>query len=161
MGPGRAGGDDDPVDPVVLEEPLHLVLGVLGTGKEVVVGEDDIGKPFCIFLNLGDVHDAADVYAAIADKDADPRFLSIDISLVRELLDDEIFSPRPGDERCRLAGRSAGGGHRFGDILGGFAGAACVDPFTRGEEGIFYTSLDKAVSVELYTQRSGKFAKVL
>ena len=92
MGSRRTGCHNNPVDLVFIDDLLHLVLRVLGTGKEVFIGEDHIGKCLRVGLHLGHIDNAADVDAAVADKDTDPRFFLVNIFLFREFKNNEVFA---------------------------------------------------------------------
>jgi len=82
MGPSGARCHDDPVKRFFMDDVFDLLLGVLGTGEKVLIGEDDIGESFGVVLHIGDIDDTPDVDAAIADKDADPRRLARDIPFI-------------------------------------------------------------------------------
>ena len=46
----------------------HLVLGILGTGKEIFFGIDHVGQSLGVVYHLGDTHNTADIDPAVADK---------------------------------------------------------------------------------------------
>ena len=72
MGFGAAGGHDHAVQLVLDDLFLDLVLSVLRAGKQVLIRIDDIRQGCRIFVNCRNIHDPADIDAAIADKDPDP-----------------------------------------------------------------------------------------
>ncbi len=69
---GRAAGDDHPVQVVLQDLLTYVLLGVLGAGVQVALGVHDIGEAPRVLHHRRDVHNAPDVYAAVADEDADP-----------------------------------------------------------------------------------------
>ena len=72
MGPRRAGGHDNTVEPFLFNGLTDSALGIFAAGEQVFRGMDDLGKTFCVFPYPGDIHDPADIGAAVADKDTDP-----------------------------------------------------------------------------------------
>ena len=64
VGPWGAGGHHNPVEPLFLNGLHHLVDGVLGTGKEVILGKDNPGQGPCVLGNLFNIHHACYVYPA-------------------------------------------------------------------------------------------------
>jgi hypothetical protein len=73
--PGCAGGDNDPVQPVLVDEAAQAALGVLGAGEEGVVHMDHVRKGLGRLGNGAHVDHPGDVDPAGADEDADARRL--------------------------------------------------------------------------------------
>ena len=134
VGPRRAGGDDHPVQAVLLDRLLDLLLGILRAGVEIFVHVHHVGKRAGVLLHAGDVDDPADVDPAVADEDADPGRLPRHVAFGRVLL-------RPGERPARLREeggcrfrRRAGLDDRFRDVLRALKDAAGENAFPRGGE---------------------------
>ena len=127
MGFRTAGGDDHPIQLVLEDLILDLGLGILAAGEEVVVDKDYARQGCRIFLQAGNIDDAGDIGAAVADKDADPRFQAGDVDLFRNHPFLGVRSPCRGYLAAGKTRRGAGFGHRSGDILRSLEGAAGED----------------------------------
>jgi len=138
VGPGGAGGDDHPVQPVFPDLFLEHLLGVLRAGIEAVGMIDHPLHAFGGLLDLGHIDHRADIDAAMADKDADADLILLRLLLGVGLVD-YALPPLPGQH----AGGDAGGGRCLGDafrnILGSLEGTGDDDPLAaclqRGEGG--------------------------
>ena len=161
VGAGRAGGDDHAGQFVLLDHFAHLDGRILGTGEEVVRCIDDIGQGLGVFHDRGHIHDAADVNAAMANKDARPRADAPDVVLQRHFFLAGQRSPT-GSEKSLGAGCGAAGFHDcFRDILGSAEGAADKDAFPRGLDGILQSGLAEAVLLKLHAEGFGQFSGLL
>ena len=128
MGPGRTGGDDDPVEPLLLYHLSDPLLRVLGTGEEVVLGIDHMRERLDVLPYRRHIHHRPDVDPAVTDKDPDPRFLPAHIPLRGICLLLEECAPARGDGLRREGRGPACLGHGLGYVLGTLKGAADVDP---------------------------------
>ncbi len=132
MGLRAAGRHDHAVELVLFDDLLHLILGILGTGKQILLGMDDVGQLFGIFGHPFDIHHTGDVHPAVADEYPHPGILVDDIDFLRNF-------HAAGQ---RIAGRSqtgAGGtggrtglGNGAGNVFGFLEYAAGVDTGPRG-----------------------------
>ncbi len=127
VGPRGARSHHNPVQAVFFDGLLDLFLGILGTGKEVFLGMDDLRQACSVAAHLRHVHDTADIDAAVADENADAGCLSGYILFRRERLQGEVLPSRIVKERCGLRGCRASINDGFGDIFRRFAGAAGVN----------------------------------
>jgi hypothetical protein len=71
MGPGEQEATTTRLRLCSSDHLLHLVLGVLGAGEQVVLHMDHIGQGGGIFPDRRDIGHPADIDAAVADKDPD------------------------------------------------------------------------------------------
>jgi hypothetical protein len=71
-----------------------------------------------IFLHRRDVHDAADVDAAVANEHADAGFLAGHIDFCGQFHRLDVRTPCQGQAGTGQTGRGAGFGHRTGMSLG-------------------------------------------
>jgi hypothetical protein len=127
VGPGAAGGHHHPVELVFGDGRQDLVLGVGGTGEQVLVGQDHPRQGGDIFGEGRDVDDPADVDAAVADKDAHPGFLALHVDLRGQF---PFFDGRaPGRAQEFTGGGRGGGGlhDRLGNVFGALEDAADID----------------------------------
>jgi len=90
VGLGAAGGHHHAVEAVFLDFFLDLILSVLATGEQVLVGVNDVRKAFRIGAHGGHVHHTANVDPAVADEHPDPRFLFGDIPLLGNLFKSSV-----------------------------------------------------------------------
>src|SRR5208337_2576422 len=105
----RAGGNDHPVEVLLLYDLHQPILGILGTGEEVFLDVDDIWKRLCVFDDFGNPDNTRYVYAAIADEYTDLRRLRTYVALLRESFFPDQRVSRPG----KFARRSACGSRSF------------------------------------------------
>ncbi len=124
VGSGRAGRHHHPVEPVLLDHLPHLVLGVLGAGKQVGLGIFDIGESFGVFHHRGHIRHLADIKAAVADKYPDPGELGRNVPLRRKDLFPDQGVPGLGQQLRRGCRGRAAFHHRLGDIFGAVKEAA-------------------------------------
>ena len=80
----RAGGNDHPVEVLLLYDLHQPILGILGTGEEIFLDVDDIGKRLCVLDDFRNPDHTRYVYAAIADEYADPGGLGAYVALLWE-----------------------------------------------------------------------------
>ena len=111
-----------------LDDIQNLALGVSGAGEQVLVGHDHLRQGGHVFGEGRDVDHAADVDAAVADEDADPRLLALDVPLRRQLFDLQLCAPGRSQEFAGGGGRGRGLHHQLGDILGTLEGPTDKDP---------------------------------
>jgi hypothetical protein len=71
----RTAGDDHPVEIVVEDVLLDLLLPRLGTGVDDVLGHDHALGPGHVVGDLPAIHGLGDVQPAVTDVDADAGFL--------------------------------------------------------------------------------------
>src|SRR5208283_2501512 len=128
MGPGRTGRYDDPVEPVLFYDLLHFLLAVLGAGEEVVGSVDHIRKSCGVLCNVLNIHHRGDVYAAVANKDADPGLLLRGVLLDRDFLYSNLRTPCRGKVDCRRASRRAGFHYGLRNVFGALEQPANVHP---------------------------------
>ena len=76
MGSGRTGCHHHPVKFLFLDHFFHMILGILGTGKQIVLHMDDIGKGCRIIPDRRHIGDTADIDTTITDKHTDTGILS-------------------------------------------------------------------------------------
>ena len=105
MGLGRTGCDDNPIQVLFLDDLADGLLGILGTGVQVIRGIFDVGQGCRIFGNGRHIDDAGDINAAATDKYADPRTLIGHIDFRHHFR-------RPGEAVARLDQYFSGGGGR-------------------------------------------------
>ncbi len=152
MGPGRAGGDDDPREPLLLDHLAHLDGRILGAGEEVVRGIDHVGQGLGVLHDGRDVDHAADVDPAVADEDPRPRADPPEVALHRELFRRGQRAPARGQEPLGAGGGAARLHDRLGDVLGAGEGAADEDPFPGGLDRVLPERLAEAVLLEVDAQ---------
>ena len=134
VGARRTGGNHHAVESVLVDRLLHLFLGILRAGVEVLIHVHHAGKRSGVLCYAGNIDDPADIDPAVADEDADPGRLPRHVAFGRVLL-------RPGERPARLREKSrcrfrrrAGLDDRFRDVLGALKHAAGENAFTRGGE---------------------------
>ncbi len=116
--PRRTGGDHDPVQPVLGDLGLHLVLVVVGAGVDVRLGKDHAGQEPRSLDDPLHVDHRGDVAAAMADEDADPRRLVGHVALGRIGLGADAAAAGLGQQGHRPRRGRAGLHHRVGNVLG-------------------------------------------
>jgi len=84
MGFGCAGSNDNAVELMFFYQFLHLLLGILGAGKQVLSWINHIRQRFGIFLNFSDIYHTRNVYSAIAHKNTYPRIFGGYIYFLRQ-----------------------------------------------------------------------------
>ena len=135
MGFGAAGGHHQTVEIVLDQHLLDFVLGILAAGKQILIRKYHVGQGGRIFFNRINIHDAADVNAAVADKHADTWFLLGDINLGRKFNFGDIC---PSGFRQVGAGQTGGGtgfGHGSGNVLGTLKYTAGIYTGSRSFDG--------------------------
>ena len=148
VGSGGAGSYDDAVQVVLEDNVAHVILRVLRTGVEVVLGVGDVGQLPGVLRNVGHVYDPADVDPAMADKNADPGLLPADIPFRRIRADLGEGVP---DLRQKLQSprrRAAGLRDCLGDILRAGGRAAHQDAGARGFERPHGVGPNETVGIE-------------
>ena len=158
MGPRSAAGDHHPVQ-VVLQDLLpYLVLGVLATCVEVLLGVGDTGQCPDVLHDPVDVYDAPDVDAAVADEHPDAGLHAGYVLLRRVLHLCDQLAPLLRDPLGGFCSRSAGLGHAVRDVLGSLEGAAHIDSRPRGLQRLEEAGLGETVPVELDARGVGQLA---
>jgi hypothetical protein len=62
-----------PVQAMLLDNPLNLLLGILGTGIEVILYVNHLGKALGILRHIRDIHHATNVDPTMAYENANAR----------------------------------------------------------------------------------------
>ena len=93
VGPWRTGRHDHPVEFMLRDHLLDMVLGVLGTGKKVVLGIRHVWQGLGIIPHGRDIDDRADIDPAVTDEHPDSRLLALHTDLFRELLMNQLCPP--------------------------------------------------------------------
>jgi len=132
MGSRGAGGHNDPVQTVFFDHLFHFILGILGTGEHILFHKGHMGKGPGIGRHLGHIDDAADIGAAVADKDPDPRVLAHDIGLGGIGPCPGQGSPGRGKTGSCITGGRAGFHDGHGNIFGFLEGAADIKSLAGG-----------------------------
>ena len=162
VGPGGAGGYDDPVQVVLGDGLADLVEGVLGAGVFGLGCEDDVREGLGVLGDLGDVDDGSDVDTAVADPYSDAGLLSCDILLCG--VDLGLARLELGvvdDERTGLCGGTGclcDGGR---DVLGCCEGTGDEDSLPGGLERVEDGGLGESVLVQLDTEGLGEVCRSL
>ncbi len=86
MGSGGTGGHDHPVDPLFLDDILHLFLGILGAGEKIILYMDHMGEGSGIFPDSRNISHPADIDTAVTDKNPHPNILSTNVRFGRQFL---------------------------------------------------------------------------
>ena len=118
VSPGRAGGHHQPVELVLPDHVLDVLLVGVRAGVHAGFGVADVAHSGRVLGNLLDVDDRSDVVAAVANEPSHPRGFVGNVPLpgVFVALDHGAAN---GRQLIHGAGRRRRGlGHRFGNVLG-------------------------------------------
>ncbi len=157
VGPGRARGDDDPVEVLRLYSLGYRLQGVLCTCVSDICRVDYSGQVRGEFRNRLDVHCSCDVGSAVADPYAHAGLFSCDVLLLGVLLGGAGREILAHDVLPCLGGRAAGLGDRGGDVLGGREGSCDKYSLLGGLEGAVDAGLAESVFVELDSEHVCEF----
>ena len=135
VGARGAGGHHHPVQVVFLYNARQLVLGVLGTGEQVLLNIGHVGQALGVFRHLWAVDHAGDVGAAVADENPDAGRLVGYIHLRDMGLFLGHFAAHGGQKSPRLGGAGRGVYDREGYFLWGLHAAGQVDALDFGFHG--------------------------
>ena len=149
VGARRAGGDHDPVQPVLGDFLAHELLGVGRAAEEVVLRERHPRQRAGVLHDLVHVDDAGDVDAAGAHEDPDARRFAAQAALGRIGARARELAAGRDQGRGRFAGRGRGFGDRARDGLGGLEGAGHEDAGAVGRHRREVRGAREAVLVEV------------
>ena len=117
VGQRRTGGDHDPVEPQFPRLLRDVLDRILRTGVQVVLGVHYPRQARRVLRHRRHVEEAADVGPAMADENADARFLRAHVPLRRIRHLPRASPASRGHDRPSSRRRAAGLDHRFGDVL--------------------------------------------
>ena len=136
MGPGGAGSDHHPVEPLFTNGIGDLLGIVRRAGKKAFLGMYHIFQGRGVFDHGRHIHHPPDIGAAMAHEDADSRLFARHIAFrwVDPVLGQ--ITPAVGQQLTAKGIGAAGGDHRLGNIDGSLERSADKNPGTRGLNGI-------------------------
>ena len=149
MGPGRAGGHDNTVQVLLLDDLRHLILGILGACKQVFLNIDHIRQGPGVLRHLRDPYHAPDVDAAIAHENPYPRRFPGYILFRRYLHFLSLGVTRGSQVLSCSTGGCAGFHDREGDILRPGKRSTGIDPRNRGGHRMETVRLGEMITVQL------------
>ncbi len=152
---GRAGGHHQPVELVLPDHVLDVLLVGVRAGVHAGFGVADVAHSGRALGDLLDVDDRSDVVAAVADEDAHPRGFVGDVPLPGVF----VALDHGAADGCKLihgaGGRRRGLGHRFGNVLGLLERSGHVEAGPGRRQGGQPVGPGKAKLVELDSQPPG------
>ncbi len=156
-----AGGDHDAIEPVFMDHVLDVGQAGVGTGEHGVGRQNHVRLMLDAFDHRLDVHDRADVHAAVTDKDAEPRFFIGNVMLGGITL---LGYQRVACRRQQFHGhgrRGAGLGDGLGNVLGFRRRAADEYAGPGGGQRQEPVGVAEAELVELDVQTGGQFRQAV
>ena len=148
-GSGRAGGDNDAVEPVFLGHICDFFGTVRGAREKLLLGIDHIWQGLAVFDGFRNIHNSTDVCPTMTYKDAYPGLLSGDVPFRRV---DPLLSqlaPAIAKELPALGASPAGGENRLGNVCRALERSTHKDAGPGRLHRIGGIDLAEAVSVEL------------
>jgi len=149
MRPRSAGSHHDPVQLLFVDNPLDFLLLIRGTRKHAVARVLHSRQRLCVGRHLLDVHHPRDVDAAMADENADSRFLSLDVFFLDFRRGHNEGAARIGEQSSRTGRRAASLLDGIGDVLGSLEHAAHEDPRPGGGHKIHRIGLAETEGIDL------------
>ncbi len=160
VGSWSARGDNDAICFEFLDLLRDEILGIRGTGKEIVFHKYNMGQGSGIFSQFLHIHHPGYVHAAGAHEDADPGVLRPNVPLrtILLLLRQCSFCRRKGSGRfSSCCGRL---GHRPRDRLGGHESPRRINALSAGSGRIERHGSGKTIGIEFYARNLRKFLGV-